>query len=139
MTLKQSLLIVCWVLISASSMPAQSGAHGDNQTFMVTAAGSMDTPQAGAAEVATELRRSFGEVSGWVTSAADSVSADKYNYRPADTVRTFGQLIGHLADSYNYYCAEAAGQKVEWADPVEKGPTDKATVVPKLKLALDKC
>ena len=32
-----------------------------------------------------------------VTNAADLVPADKYSYRPADSVHTFGQLIGHVA------------------------------------------
>jgi hypothetical protein len=84
-------------------------------------------------------RGGFAEVSAWVTKAAETVPADKYTYRPVQTVRTFGQLIGHIADSYNWYCANAAGRKVEWADPVEKGPTDKATLATKLKQATDAC
>ena len=90
-------------------------------------------------DVAGELRKGFGEVSGWVSKAADLVPAEKYGYQPVKTVRSFGQLIGHIADTYNYYCARAAGKNVEWSDPAEKGKTDKATVVPKLKQALDGC
>ena len=85
------------------------------------------------------LRKNFAEVSGWVTKSAELVPAEKYNYKPVDTVRSFGQLVAHVADSYNYYCAHGAGNKVQWSDPVEKGTTDKATVLPKLKEALDKC
>ncbi|HLA11519.1 MAG TPA: DinB family protein [Pyrinomonadaceae bacterium] len=136
----RSLLIVCCVLVvSGTSTGRVSGDH-QTSTFMIKkVAGELKaTPQAGN-EMAAEMRRSWAEVSDWVTSAAETVPAEKYNYRPADTVRTFGQLIGHIADSYNYYCAQAAGQKVEWSDPIEKGSTDKGTVVPKLKLALEKC
>ncbi len=79
------------------------------------------------------------EVSGWVTKAADLVPADKYSYRPAPSVRTFGQLVAHLVDASNWYCARAAGRGVQWSDATEKGNTDKATVVPKLKQALDAC
>ena len=85
------------------------------------------------------LRKSFGEVSGWVTKSAELVPADKYTYRPTNTVRTFGQLIAHLVDSYAYYCAQAAGRNVEWGDPAEKDATDKATLAPKLKQATDAC
>ena len=81
----------------------------------------------------------FNEVSAWVTKAAAAVPSAKYSYRPVQTVRTFGQLIGHIADSYNWYCAQAAGRKVEWADPIEKGNTDKATLAAKLKQATDAC
>ena len=90
-------------------------------------------------DVSTELRNGFNEVNGWVTKAAEMVPADKYNYRPVDTVRTFGQLIGHITDSYNYFCAHGSGTKVEWSDPVEKGATDKDTLLPKLKEAVGRC
>jgi uncharacterized damage-inducible protein DinB len=85
------------------------------------------------------LRRSFNEVTGWVTRAAEMVPADKYSYRPAASVRTFGQLIGHIADAHNYYCAQASGKNVEWSDPVEKGSNAKATLVQKLKQSVDAC
>ena len=85
------------------------------------------------------LRRSFIEVSTWVARAADMVPAEKYSFRPVESVRTFGQLIGHLADSFNYYCAQASGRNVEWSDPVEKGITDKAELVQRLKQAYDTC
>ena len=92
-----------------------------------------------APDMPTELRNAFNEVNGWVTKAAETVPPDKYNYRPVDTVRTFGQLIGHITDSYNYFCAQAAGNKVEWSEAVEKGGTDKDTLLPKLKEAVSKC
>jgi len=85
------------------------------------------------------LSHTFGQVSGWVSKSAEMVPADKYNYKPVDTVRTFGQLIAHVTDSYNYFCAHGSGNKVQWADPVEKGKTDKETLLPKLKEAVDKC
>jgi uncharacterized damage-inducible protein DinB len=90
-------------------------------------------------DAAAELRRNFNEVSGWVARAADMVPAERYSYRPTQSVRTFGQLIAHIADSHNYYCARAAGRNVEWSDPIEKGSSDKATVVQKLKQSNDAC
>ena len=90
-------------------------------------------------DFSTELRNGFNEVNDWVTKAADMVPADKYNYRPVDTVRTFGQLIAHITDSYNYFCANASGKKVEWSTPVESGATDKNTVLPKFKEAVAQC
>ena len=92
-----------------------------------------------APDVATEMRNGFNEVNDWVMKAADMVPADKYSYRPVDTVRTFGQLIAHITDSYNYFCAHGVGNKVEWATPIEKGATDKDTLLPKLKEAVGKC
>lgn len=100
---------------------------------------SLHAQQGGAADPAAALRHGFGEVSAWVGQAADRVPADKYTYRPVATVRTLGELIGHVADSYNYYCAQAAGRNPQWSDAIEKGQTDKATVTAKLKQALDGC
>jgi hypothetical protein len=96
--------------------------------------------QSGANDTAAALRYGFGEVSGWVTKAADLVPADKYDYRPTPSVRTFGQLIAHIADSQNYYCARAVkGRSAQWSDAVEKGSLDKATLAQKLKQSIDAC
>jgi uncharacterized damage-inducible protein DinB len=90
-------------------------------------------------DVAGLLKGGFAEVSDWITKSAALVPAERYTYKPVATVRTFGALVAHVADGYNWYCANAAGQKTEWSDAVEKGPTDKATVTAKLRLATDKC
>ena len=114
------LLVLCCLLLSAASSFGQS------------------TPQQ-TPDVSKEMRGGFEEVNGWVTKAAEMVPAEKYNYRPVDTVRTFGQLIGHITDSYNYFCAVGVGEKVEWSDAVEKGANDKDTLLPKLKAAVERC
>jgi uncharacterized damage-inducible protein DinB len=114
------LAVVSCLLLSAASSFAQTAP--DN------------TP-----DVSTEMRNGFNEVNDWVMKAADMVPADKYSYRPVDTVRTFGQLIAHITDSYNYFCAHGVGNKVEWTTPIEKGATDKDTLLPKLKEAVGRC
>ena len=85
------------------------------------------------------VRKNWDQVAKWVSGSADLVPADKFSYRPAASVRTFAQLIGHIADSHNYYCAVASGQKLEWTDPVEKGPQDRATLLAKLKQSIEAC
>lgn len=104
----------------------------------VTATLGQATPEK-APDPLTEVRKGFEEVNGWVVTAAETVPADKYSYRPADSVRTFGQLVAHITDSYNYFCAHGVGNKVEWETPIEKGATDKDTLLPKLKEAVGRC
>lgn len=106
-------------------------------TIAVAAAGPLVAQEP--TDVPSAVRASWTEVSGWVTAAANLVPAERYSYKPVATVRSFGELVGHLADSYNYYCARAAGRRVTWADPVEKGPQDKATLVAALRTALEGC
>ena len=114
------LLILCCLLLPAASSLAQS------------------TPEK-TPDIGSDVRNGFNEVNGWVIKAAEMVPADKYNYRPVDTVRTFGQLIAHITDSYNFFCARGAGEKVEWSDAIEKGGTEKDTLLPKLKEAVGRC
>jgi hypothetical protein len=85
------------------------------------------------------LRRGFVEVSDWIARAADLIPADKYGYRPTASVRTLGELIGHIADSYVFYCGRAGGQNVRWTDGIEKGPASKATLTAKLKETTAAC
>jgi uncharacterized damage-inducible protein DinB len=84
-------------------------------------------------------RRGFVEVSGWVARAAELVPANRYDYRPVATVRTFGQLVAHVADAYQYYCARGAGRNVEWSDAIEKEAVTKDAIVRRLKQTADAC
>jgi uncharacterized damage-inducible protein DinB len=85
------------------------------------------------------LGRGFAELSGWILKAAETVPADRYSYKPAPTVGTFGELLGHIADGSNYFCGRALGRNVQWSDANATGKVDKASIAPKLKEALDAC
>ena len=73
------------------------------------------------------LGNRFGELSGWILKAAEMVPADKYSYKPAATVRTFGELLGHIADGSNYFfrvadvIATTNNRVVEIIDTVPSG------------------
>ncbi|MEP7272040.1 MAG: DinB family protein, partial [Acidobacteriota bacterium] len=117
---------------------------GDNDTgtFKITkknADAPASTGQSSGGNEAKFLTQGFGEVSGWISKVADLVPEDKYGYRPTATVRTIAQQIGHIADSYNYYCARAGGRPVQWSDAIEKGDSRKAALSQKLKQATDAC
>ena len=104
----------------------------------LTSVVSAQTP-AGKMDAAAAAQQGFAEVSGWLLKSADMIPPDKYSYRPVATVRTVGELLGHVADGYNYFCGRAAGKKVEWSDAVAKGKTDKATIVAALKSSTAGC
>lgn len=97
------------------------------------------SPAQSVSQVREEFAKAFDEVHAAVAKSADMVPAEKYAYRPAATVRTFGELVAHVADSYVWYCTRASGRNVEWSDAIEKGKTDKATVTQKLKESLAVC
>ena len=121
--------------VSANTAKGSVSGHGQTGSFQVA-----KTPESGASnETAVALKKNFEEVSVWVAKAADMVPADKYAYKPSPSVRSFGQLVAHITDGYEFFCARAAGQNIEWSEATEKGALDKATLVSKLKQAQAKC
>jgi uncharacterized damage-inducible protein DinB len=64
-------------------------------------------------------------IKGFITKAADEMPENLYAYRPTAEVRTFGQLVGHIADANYMICAAAAGEKAPAGD-IEKTKTTKA-------------
>lgn len=84
-------------------------------------------------------RAAFAEVSTHMTRAAEMAPEARYAFRPANGVRTFGQIVAHVADGYRYYCAAATGTTPQWSDAIETTHTTKAAVVEQLAAALDGC
>jgi hypothetical protein len=116
------------------TIDGQSGFFTMTKEAAAGAAQTASTPDA-----AEALKTGFAELAGWIVKAADLVPADKYTYQPTKTVRTFGQLVAHIVDGQAYYCGRASGKSVQWSDAAANGPTDKATVVAKLKQSMAAC
>lgn len=77
-------------------------------------------------------------LSGVVIAAAEKMPEENYSFKPTPEVRSFGQLVGHLADSQYFFCALAAGE-TKPAGGVEKSKTSKAELVAALKEAVAYC
>ena len=77
----------------------------------------------------------YSMLSGVVISAAEKMPEENYAFKPSPDVRTFGQLVGHLADSQYYFCSLAAGVTAPASD-AEKSKTSKADLVSALKDAV---
>jgi uncharacterized damage-inducible protein DinB len=73
-----------------------------------------------------------------VIKAAEKMPEENYSFRPTPDVRTFGQLIGHVADAQYIFCSMATG-KVDMGPGVEKSKTTKADLVASLKEAFGYC
>ena len=73
-----------------------------------------------------------------LSKTAAKVSEDIYAFKPTPEVRSFGQLIGHLADANFSICAAAAGEKAPQSG-FEKGKTTKADLMKGLNDALAYC
>jgi len=69
------------------------------------------------------------QASTYITASADDMPEAKYAFRPTPEVRTFGQLIGHLAGSQKLFCATVLGDTPPAEDAIEKTVTTKAALV----------
>ena len=81
----------------------------------------------------------FSSVQGYITQAAADMSEAQYSFRPTADVRTFGELIGHIAGSQKMFCAIAMGEQPPAEDAVEKSAKTKAALVAALKESNDYC
>jgi uncharacterized damage-inducible protein DinB len=81
----------------------------------------------------------YGNVSGNLLKAAEKMPEDKYGFKPTPEVRSFGQLVAHVADAQNYMCKMAMGEGGSYSDAVEKGKTSKADLVAALKASSEGC
>jgi uncharacterized damage-inducible protein DinB len=73
-----------------------------------------------------------------VMKSAEKMPEEHYGFQPTPEVRTFGQLVGHLADAANNYCAASLGAPNP--NPgIEKSKSSKADLVAALTAALEFC
>lgn len=112
--LKRSLL-----LVAAASAPALAQAAGN--------------PATSAARQNWEGNRDY------ITQSATDVPENLYSFRPTPDVRTFGEIIGHVAGSQNMFCAIVLGDKVPDEGAVEKTAKTKTALVDALKKSNDYC
>jgi uncharacterized damage-inducible protein DinB len=70
--------------------------------------------------------------------AAEKMPEDKFAFKATDEVRSFGQLIGHVADAQYMFCSIAMGEEPSRRG-IEKSKTTKADLVQAIKDASAFC
>jgi uncharacterized damage-inducible protein DinB len=70
--------------------------------------------------------------------SADKMSEENYNFKPTDAVRSYGQIIGHVADAQYLFCSVVLGEKNP-APKIEQTKTSKADLIAALKDAFAYC
>jgi len=69
---------------------------------------------------------------------AANVPAEEYAFRPTPQVRSFGELVGHIANANFFFCSQAKGERSPSTINYEKA-TDKAVLVTALNDSLAYC
>ena len=71
------------------------------------------------------------------TSAIPAKKNENYGFKPAPRVRTFGQILGHVAEEQYFFCSSVKGEQK--AADVEKAKTSKADLLATLRDSFAYC
>jgi uncharacterized damage-inducible protein DinB len=106
--------------------------------FLIAAVAAPAMAQTAASPIA-DVRGVWSDTRNYITQAAKDVPETMYSYKPTPDVRSFGELIGHIAGSQSMFCALALGEKPPAEDAVEKGSSTKAALVAALEASNKDC
>ena len=96
------------------------------------------TPQAPPTFVAG-MKRSWDNVKRNVSEAAEKMPEANYGFKPTPDVRTFGELVGHIAASQYGTCARAKGASGSPEAAAAEKATTKADLVKALQGSIAAC
>jgi len=80
----------------------------------------------------------YGTVKNNLIRAAEKMPEENYSFKPTPEVMSFGELIGHVADSQYPYCYSVTGERLP-APGLQKAKKTKAELVAGLKEAFSLC
>ncbi len=70
--------------------------------------------------------------------SAEKMPEENFGFKPTDAVRSYGQILGHIADAQYTFCSIALGEKNP-APKIEQSKTSKADLTAALKDAFAYC
>jgi uncharacterized damage-inducible protein DinB len=96
----------------------------------------MPNPIAAPNPVTTTLSIFRSNMQDKIINAANMMPESKYSYRPTKDVRSFGEILTHVADISYYLCSNMKGV----APPAQAGAkTSKTEIIAYLKASFDYC
>jgi len=80
----------------------------------------------------------YGGVKDILIRSAEKMPEENYSFKPTEAVRSYGQIIGHVADAQYLFCSIVLGEKNP-APKIEQTKTAKADLIAALKDAFAYC
>jgi hypothetical protein len=83
--------------------------------FLLSAGAAIAQQKAAPADFATSIKNKYNQNKGYILESAEKMPADGYGWRPAGLekeLRTFGQVLVHIANENNTQCSRASGKPV---------------------------
>jgi len=88
--------------------------------------------------LSTFNKTAFGALQNILLRTAEKMPEENYKFKPTEAVRSFGQVIGHVADTQYMFCSIEMGEK----DPdlkIEHRKTSKTELIAALREAFAYC
>lgn len=86
--------------------------------------------------LSTEAKQAYNGIKNNLTKMAEKMPEEHYNFKASPDIRTFGALVGHVADSQMRTCSTINGE-MKQAGAASK--TAKADLVAALKASFEEC
>jgi uncharacterized damage-inducible protein DinB/uncharacterized membrane protein len=83
-------------------------------------------------------RHLYGGAQKILLRAAETMPEGKYGFKPVDTVRSFGGIVGHIADAQYTFCSAVLGEKNP-RPRIEETKKSKSELIASLKEAFAYC
>ena len=83
-------------------------------------------------------KRAYGQIKVWLLESAEKMPEENYSFKPTEVVRSFGQVVGHVADAQYLFCSAVLGEKNP-ALKIEQSKTSKADLITALKDSFAYC
>jgi uncharacterized damage-inducible protein DinB len=88
--------------------------------------------------LSADVKRAYAEVKSNILRSAEKMPEENYDFRPVPRVRTFGQILGHIAqEQYLYFCAPLKGEQK--SVDIERTKTTKGDLISALKDSFAYC
>jgi len=88
--------------------------------------------------LSTWNKLAYARVKSVLLKSAEKMPEENYGFKPVDTVRSYGQIMGHVADAQYIFCSLALGEKNPAPD-IEHTKTSKADLIAALNTAFAYC
>jgi uncharacterized damage-inducible protein DinB len=88
--------------------------------------------------LSTFNKYAYARVKDILLRSAEKMPEENYSFKPVDTVRSYGQIVGHVADAQYMFCSIALGDKNPGLK-IEQTKTSKADLIAALKEAFAYC
>src|SRR5712692_7025793 len=85
----------------------------------------------------SDAKRAFNGIKNNILRSAEKMPEENYSFKPAPTVRSFGQLVGHVADYHYIFCGPAIGESKN--PGIETTKKSKADLIAALKESMAYC